>query len=140
MWTTEQLAYLAGFVDGEGTIYIKKCLRKGYIDYDPRLQIVNTNKEVIDWICNLFGGKNFAKDRTKYHPTWKTSYYWYCPRNILDKLLPQLIPYLIIKKGQAILMIKFRDTFTKKTCRFVNEEVFSIRDEYMFQIRHLNNP
>ena len=140
MWTVSQLAYLAGIIDGEGTIYIQKVDRKTFFDYFPRIQIVTTNKELMYWIKDTFGGIVSFRDRSTENRNWKPQYTWYTTRKIMDILLPLIHPFLIIKKKHVEIMIEFRHSFLKKQNCKISPEVLSFRDECMFKIRHLNNP
>lgn len=141
MWSKEQLAYLAGIIDGEGTIFIQKHIKNGYTSYWPRFQISNTNRELMEWIKNTFGGLAYDKPRIKHNPKWRMQIQWYTTVSLMDKLLPLIIPYLIIKKPHAIIMIEFRNTFAKKFgSAGVNPEVLNFRIECMQKIKHLNNP
>ncbi len=140
MWTKEQLAYLAGFIDGEGTFYIQEVKRKNFLDYWPRFQIVNTNKEVMYWIHETFGGIIHSRDRSNESRNWRVQYQWYVTRNILDKILPLILPYLIIKKKHAEIMIEFRKTFLEKKTFRVTPDTITFRRECLNKIRQLNNP
>lgn len=140
MWTKEQLAYFAGIIDGEGTIYIQEVNRKKFLDYFPRIQIVNTNKELMYWIKDTFGGIIVSRDRSNENRNWRLQHTWYTTRKLMDILLPLLHPYLIIKKRHVETMIKFRKTFTDKKSFRITPEIVSIRESCMIQIRHFNNP
>ncbi len=51
-------AYAAGILDGEGCISIRHDKRDDRPEhtYTPRITIVNTNKQVINWYKENFGG------------------------------------------------------------------------------------
>src|SRR5271157_2596022 len=109
MWSDVQLAYLAGIIDGEGSFYICRRLNYGkYFSYHPRFQVVNTNREVMEWIKNTFGGLIYDKPRIKHNPKWKMQIEWITTVGLMDQLLPLIIPYLIIKKPHALVMMEFR--------------------------------
>lgn len=140
MWTKEQLAYLAGIIDGEGTVYIQKVDRKTFFDYFPRIQIISTNKDLIVWIKDIFGGIVTSRDRSNENRNWRLQHTWYTSRKIMDILLPFILPYLIIKKNQVEVMIEFRKTFLEKKSHRISDEILTFREECMFKIRHFNNP
>lgn len=142
MWKDTEIAYLAGIIDGEGSIYIQRRITKaGYISYFPRFQVVNTNQKVMEWIENTFGGNLYKKPRTKHNTKWRLCFEWFTTVEIMDQLLPLIIPYLIIKKEHALVMMQFRSTFNKRNgSRGVNSSVQDLRFEYMKQIKHLNHP
>lgn len=118
----EDLAYLAGIIDGEGTIGI--YYHKGRNSYRVKIYVVNTYKPLIDWLGSVFGGFVYKRNHTK----WKTRYEWHLGENAME-LLKSLIPYLKIKKDQAILALGFRENFKRK----------EDRQGYYLKMRQLNN-
>jgi LAGLIDADG DNA endonuclease family protein len=138
MWTIAELSYLAGIIDGEGSIYIQSRKRSYAIDYFPRFQIVNTDKKLMDWIYSKFGGNLFQKNRIKHNPKWRLQYEWFTTRKLMDQLLELIIPYLICKKEHAQIMLEFRKTFLQKTSYRVSGEVLSFRNECLHKLKVLN--
>lgn len=138
MWTIEQLVYLAGIIDGEGTIYIYIRKNNGSIDYFPRFQVVNTNQKLMDWIHQTFGGHLYSKNRSKHDKNWRNQFEWYTTRKLMDQLLPLVLPYLIAKKPQAEIMIKFRKTFKNRKTYRVPSDIQTIRNECYHKLRFLN--
>lgn len=51
-YRTKDLAYIAGLFDGDGTVSIVHQKVGGKLFHTPYVNIVNTNKKVIDWIYN----------------------------------------------------------------------------------------
>lgn len=101
--TREEVGYIAGFVDGEGSICF--CLGK---NMKPTIQFPNTNREVIDWLLKkLTVGGLSVTVREKKNPKWKTLYQIHIGgiKNVFD-ILVKIEPYLIIKKEKARLAIK----------------------------------
>jgi hypothetical protein len=139
MWSEAQISYLAGIVDGEGTMYIQRRLDNGSWTYWTRLQICNTNPHLIDWIKTTFGGLVYKKERSHIKRNWKTQFEWYSKISMVDVLLPLLYPYLIVKKPQAEVMMQFRKTFEKRKTRKLTQEMQTLREECMAKLKHLNN-
>lgn len=110
MHTPTQLAYLAGIIDGEGTVHIGRTGARPRCDYNVRIYVVSTDKILIDWLIGNFGGLSYTR-LPKPGSTWKTKYEWVIDRKLLDELGVQLLPYLIIKKPQMELALRFRDSF-----------------------------
>lgn len=109
--TKYELAYLAGIIDGEGCFTIEidppKSYRKGTL-YTCRLSIINTDERLKTWLVDKVGGKiHVRKDIAGRKPC----YAWRAYANILDELLPKIIPFLICKKDEAIAVLKFRSSF-----------------------------
>ena len=140
MWTDFEIGYLAGMIDGEGTIYIQYRMQGNCKNYFPRFQICNTNMNVMHWIKEKFGGILLHRKRSINNPKWKDSAEWYTNRGSLDKLLPLLIPHLIIKREHAIVMQEFRNTFFNKTGGIrITSEIAAIRERCFEKLRILNH-
>ena len=102
-------AYLAGFVDGEGYISLKRDSHdyrgEKVIYFTAVLKIANTNQEIIEWCKSSFGGWIYLKT-PKNGENWKDAYCWQLTGPNLEPLLIKLLPYLRIKKEQARLVLK----------------------------------
>lgn len=101
------LAYIAGFLDGEGSFIItyqgesKRRLR-------PMISVANTSREILEWIKELFGGFISANNGSICKPRGRTIYYYSLgSRKACLEVLQLVIPYLKVKKKQAILLIEF---------------------------------
>lgn len=141
MWNETQIAYLAGIIDGEGSIYVQRRKTKTGWSYFPRFQIVNTNRKLMEWIHKTFGGLIYDKPRNHIRSHWKMQIEWFTTRKLLDQLLPLILPYLVIKQEQAEIMIKFRESFKIKYYkRKVPEEIQDFRLECLNKIKQLNHP
>lgn len=106
-WTDTELAYLAGFVDGEGTIAIYNLDEAHYrkeINIHYVLQIVNTNREAIDWVNKKFGGSIRAWKIEK--PWHKQRFACMFGRRRAAYIIEKILPYLIIKKKQAEIFLE----------------------------------
>lgn len=99
--------YIAGFIDGEGSINISKY-NKGY--FRLALCIYNTDKKTIDWIAKRLDCdgllRTVDKRRDKLHT--KNNYAIIIRRQTdLLKLLYSIKEYLITKKKQCEFGIEF---------------------------------
>ena len=103
--------YIAGFVDGEGYLSILKLRRKsarGGIWYQAVIKVSQREKDskVLEYIQETYGG--VMSGRRTYTDNS-------CPSLTLDiknkgdiqKMLTDLLPYLIVKKNQAELLLEF---------------------------------
>ena len=117
-----KLAYLAGIVDGEGSLCIYRVNPAKYNRYQTPnfrsvLNISNTKKELFDWIEENFSNLNhkskkhkrsiFKKNST--HERW--IYEWVIQGHSLVDICTQILPYLVLKKRQAELILEFRSTY-----------------------------
>lgn len=96
-------AYLAGFVDGEGTLTVIKDKNKKRVC----LRISNTNEEIINWIKDIVGNGHIVK-RTWQNKKWKDSFeYSLDGVNRVKELVSQLFPFIRVKKIQATIVLGF---------------------------------
>ncbi|XOB41791.1 MAG: LAGLIDADG family homing endonuclease [Candidatus Nealsonbacteria bacterium] len=104
MTKKEKLIYLAGIIDGEGCMgrvcsTSKKRMKEGRkASYSVRCEVSNTSKKLIDWLYENFGGYKYPIKREENR---KLQYRWKLRRKEMKKIIPQMIPYLIIKKNEA---------------------------------------
>jgi len=112
--TEVELAWLAGIVDGEGTVGISRTNNKtqAHPYLRPHFQVVNTDMRIIDKTAQIIrdivgkrvsvvvsnkGGKGCKRGyRIKVSTQWE-----------LLLLLPTLMPHLVAKREQAELAIEF---------------------------------
>ncbi len=130
-------AYMAGIVDGEGSIFISKQKRKenrvGYRFY-PILVITNTHKGVLDYFVEKTGlGKVFErKEQEKpYFKTAKVAYRWDIKHTQVGTLLKKLLPYLVIKRKQAENVLAFLEMFEGA----VNYSNYNVDKQFEFYIK-----
>jgi len=97
-----KLAYLAGLIDGEGSV----CLREFEKRFIPEVKIVNTDLKMIKWIFENFGGTVNYKDRSR--PShWKRAYRWSIGSiEGCHAVLKATLPFLITKKDKAKVLFK----------------------------------
>lgn len=108
-------AYLAGFMDGEGSFSIVKTYqinerkdgsKHKCIRYHLHIKIANTNLPVLEWIVLHFGGQISAKK--DWSPKWKKRYDWTLTgHSRMEVMILALLPYLLIKREQALVALEF---------------------------------
>ena len=106
-------AYLAGLIDGEGCLEIQKRKKKeciGEIAYVPRVRICMTNKEIIEWLRNSFGGYIFERAA---NGNQRKSWTWALLYRKVKPFIDAIYPYLRVKKKQAEILKKFLKTYEK---------------------------
>lgn len=129
------IAYLAGIVDGEGTIGIHHG-RDGF--GGPYLQAGGTDKRLVDWLKSLFGGNyTFYHLTDMKHKHHKDFYLWRLNLSDVSRVLIQIIPYLKLKREQAELAVSFRKTIGKVGLR-ITPDIYKNRLEIYNQMRILN--
>jgi len=105
------IGYLAGIMDGEGTIGIKKYMPKGEnrtMCYYLYLYVGMQNKEVMSVIQEVFGG-NLREERV---PNRRSMWRWTVTGKIhVSAIINVLLPHLIVKREQAMLALECCNTW-----------------------------
>lgn len=101
-------AWLAGFIDGEGTITLFKCRGKWL---SPAIEIENTCKEALIWTKELLGYGSDIRihERKKSQDRKIVWYYNVFGVDNVGNILKVILPYLKVKKKQAELLKLYCD-------------------------------
>jgi hypothetical protein len=116
MSRSHQLAWAAGFIDGDGFITIQDRTStvkgKTYNGFYVRLGCCQASEVPLKELQKLFGGtiriKNSGPNRENYNR--KTQYIWCLSTKEAAQAIEQLLPYLVHKKEVARLAIEFQNT------------------------------
>ena len=143
-----ELAYLAGFLDGEGCFTLVKTYRQDVrFDYWGNIQcgMANTpqNREILQWLKNLFGGyyKEFPQTEKRKLRNQKPVVFWRIVSQSSAKCAKQLLPFLRVKRRQAEIIIAFAKLQEKhrrkRGLKFTKAEIEK-RENLLQEIRKLN--
>ena len=105
------VSYLAGLIDGEGTVSIR---RKTGNHFNIELYITSTNKPMLDWVVRVFKGTIYTYQR-KNDTVRLPSHKWHVHGKQAENILRKVLPYLIIKGKHARLAIEFRERMNRDT-------------------------
>ena len=97
-----KLAYAAGFIDADGSIMLTNSKLRGV---SPRIAAVCIDREPLDFLGGLFGGKPYQvqrRVRSKF-----TIWTWHIHGSRAIAAARALMPYLLIKGVQAYLLSCF---------------------------------
>ncbi len=105
----DKLLYLCGFIDGEGSLFISKTNHKNgkYISITPVLSITNTDKNIITIISKWLKGVGIITIKKDKREKNKICYNYLKTGFGILPLLNIIIPHLIVRKQQAIMLKKF---------------------------------
>lgn len=107
--TDVECAYLAGFIDGEGTIGMKRERRShskhGSGNYVPYLSAANTDPQVVMWLQKVFGGGVRKRATTVGGNAKPFVWAWSIGPRATVEACKVLLPFLRMKRPQAELLI-----------------------------------
>lgn len=126
--TETNLAWAAGFIDGEGCIALchhnQVIKGKSYESYPLRLSVSNTDLRCLERLKGMFGGSINRANRAA-RPHHKPCWSWYCQAAKAENALIALLPYLFSKKEQAELGITSRKYIQKNGVKRTDDDAFA---------------
>ncbi len=104
------IAYIAGLIDGEGYIGIKRQINRanGSVNhaYTERIQIRMVDEQAIAFIASLLGG-NYYKEKQP-HKNRRPLYCYQASDRIANTLIKTILPFLKVKREVANTVIQLR--------------------------------
>jgi hypothetical protein len=144
----EKLAYIAGIVDGEGSImiqrdmsisFMRQRLERGSTEphYHACVRVGMNDPSAVNFIHEVTGYGKVVKEKPYHHK--KPMYRWTIRRR--DEIVPFLrliLPYLLVKKTQAELAIKFMDEWVSSNGIRLTDGIRKNRENAWLKMRELN--
>jgi hypothetical protein len=141
----EELAYLAGLFDGEGTICIQKDSRPLAKNngrnwnpiYNVTFRVGMTHKEAVERFKFFFkvGFIDCEKSYHQFRPMWR---YSIRRKEDVKKVLMQFHPWLSVKKEQAFLGLCYFEDCPSQRGRYLTPEILEKKEWYYQRMRALN--
>lgn len=103
-----EAAWSAGAFDGEGCVMVKVGGARG--GDKVRVTVVNTFRAFCDRFRDLYGGSVTVTEMAQYNSRWRTRYTWEASGKSAVRALRNMLPYLLVKRSQAVLALEFADT------------------------------
>lgn len=140
------LIWMAGFIDGEGSLSIVRQRGKVSRHYEASIRVYNTDARSFVPFLNYYGGK--VSEGKQMNDRCKRCFQWRCPALETAGMLRDLYPYLRLKYEKAQLMLELLDGAkgtlvrtgkrrTKGVALIQANEI--IRREYLYlQVKQLN--
>lgn len=134
-------AYLAGIIDGEGSISANMRLRPRGIaprrwGLQLRVTISNTDVRVINWIAERWPGRFYPREDARENK--RVCWYFVVEGTELPPLLSAALPYLIIKREQAELVMELVRAKRDVGVKGYTPEEINHRLDVVEQISELN--
>lgn len=135
----EKLAYIAGVLDGEGTLIVGKYRRSGnrYLGYRGFMSIANTNIPMLLHIKGIIGGKICAQKKTTGPYLGSVCYNLYLNTHQIREQLPKILPFLVAKKEQAEVLLDFLGRQASNASAPVSDELLDFYESCYQRLKEL---
>ena len=133
-----ELGWMAGIVDGEGSIgvYRVKNEDRTYPYYNLRVQVGVTVGQDLSRFVEYFGGsQTLHKQR---YPQSKPLVYWILTNGNALRVLKVLLPFLVWKRKQAELGIEFQESKRDSSDSGLTEQEREYREGVCMRMKELN--
>lgn len=141
----EELIYLAGLFDGEGTICIQKDSRPLYKDngknwnpiYNVTVRIGMIDENAIRGYRNFFGVGYIDCEKVyhKFRPMWR---YSVRAKDQVQLVISQLRYHIRVKQPQADLALRYFKECPSQRGRFLSPEVLAKKEQFYIAMKTLN--
>lgn len=119
--------YLAGFFDGEGSIYTMST--KTMIS--PYASLTNVRKEVLDYCHKKYGG-NLNLRKRKLESRQRDIWNWCIGGSNAAVFLRDIVDYLVLKKNRALLVLKWDELRPgRNRWKSINPEFHRLMKDYI---------
>jgi hypothetical protein len=141
------LAWVAGMLDGEGSLAIKRITRKlsgGRKRINYQLWVVvgmaekPANVKAIDLLHKTFGGNVCRYTPKKIKPNHYPKIAWTVVSQQALNCLKLVRPYLVIKKPNADLLIDFQETCISRKSKKNDIEKLKKQESFFYELRKVN--
>lgn len=117
--TEYEIGYIAGFIDGEGCLAISKREHtsyqgKRYIGYSAHVELVNTNRECLEWIREKIQANPKIYEH-KLKGNRKLAYRLRIGYKEAKPLIEKLADRLIVKRNIAKVFLEYGSTEDKES-------------------------
>lgn len=128
------IAYTAGYIDGDGCLYVGKTVQKPKMIsvYEYSIQIVSVKRGVLDTFQTEFGGYIRTKPFKEGH---RDAYCLTVKGRDALALAENIIPYLVEKVDQCKMFVQFSNLIKRNDFKPVSKELIDSREELINSIR-----
>jgi len=99
---THDHAWAAGFVDGEGHVYISRRRQRKWTAYIMGIRVSQKSRRPLERLEAMYGGSICAPDRKH------SIYQWNVSASKAREAMEHMLPYFVLKREQVELALAFQ--------------------------------
>jgi len=121
--TIAEKAYIAGIIDGEGSILLTKQSKNQH--HSPVITVASTDIELLEWMKGIIGKGAIIRKKNYNCSKHKNSYTYSIVKDSAIILLEEISPYLVInkKKARAEHILKKYKSVTMRNGKYNEEQL-----------------
>ena len=135
-----ELAYAAGVIDADGCLMFSKQRnnKRPQLYHRVNVRVISTDTRILDWFKNKFEGRVGTQNHAR--GNHKECWVWQIRDSSTEEFLSGILPYLVYKKDQAQICLKFLEyKRNNKRCRISveKEQAFAMSLNKLHQRRKI---
>lgn len=137
--TEAQLGWIGGIMDGEGYIGLRREHQRSHDYYSPLVTVTNTRLLMLTHLRQLT--KLGLTSQSTHRPNFKhrQGFVWALRVKEQKELLPIILPYLVVKREQAELLIEYLNLPLGHNTHGVSNDLASTRAAIFSELAELNH-
>lgn len=138
---SEQLAYIAGFFDGEGSIVITSTGKRANQGRDLCLvvSLVQADRTILEWVRLVLDCKGGIHSRARAGSLGdKECFALQWGGASAARVLSKLLPYLRVKKGKAEIALDFQATMQRRGVNGTPDSVLEARERFKGALKEVS--
>jgi hypothetical protein len=136
MFNKFDLAYAAGYIDGDGCLYIGTFATTKGTTYEFSIQVSSVKKESTDWLKKTFGGSTRSKET---EGNRRTPHVWTIKGKKSLSLAEAILPYLVDKNQECQIFIEFALSIINNNFQPLKDEGVADRVALIERIREIRH-
>lgn len=135
MITDTDIAYIAGIIDGEGSIGVYKNKNTKRSQHQMQVRVAMREDHAVNMLVNIFGAR-YNNFRNKTGIVYRAVFTG--PRAY--EFLKLIRKYLRVKLDQANLAIEFYEICIGKSGKRTTDSQIDLRNKYEFRLKEMKKP
>lgn len=132
-----EIARLSAFIDGEGSLSLTPSGRDRRYQYrQVRVVIGQADVRLMEYLFSTFGGR-YAQGSGG---TNRPMYYWMTEATYACALLQRCLPYFVMKREQAEVLLEYHSTVSINNRRPIPKEMAEQRETLKSRLTLLKHP
>jgi len=132
------LAWAAGFIDGEGSFFIGRTRQGRWSYFRVQLKVTQCHEESLRKLQHMFGGYVYPEKKVYSVLTKRPGWKWIAADKYAERAARLTLPFLVVKRAQAELLLEMKQRKRRQGKRNLTPQELAERTELHERMKKLN--